>query len=513
MEYISVGETIADSEIEKYSEIPYQALRNGIYKVENPSGTFKCPFCQDNSNQSCGSGTLLQHASGVANGSAEQKSKQKALHLALARYLKVDLGFESAETSAPPVPEPKTVSLSRILEESDKLQKASYDAETQKMQHIAQEYDTRITQMLEKINHELETKKMQLDRYDLDLSKDSVYTEHVQQKLQEEEQNAKRINLLYMASMELKKAHVNVLRLTEEQKKEKEELLKKYLQLEVKHKLQLEAEELKGKIEVMKCLGDDDTDMHQRKMEEMTEELNLKIGVLNHLEVSTETSSYSEKGLEAKQKFQDMQLKIEELSQLTGQLQEIILLIDADHAAMMTQMVGMNGVLNDKIEAINHLEDLTAILATNLKQSKDELQDARTASIIGLLDTMPDNHNNIGVKGMGEIDVKAFIKECKKRYTEDAAITKAGMICSHWQENEVINAEDKKLKELKVQWGDEVYQAVTMALQELNCYNPSGRCAVNELWNYREGRKATLKEVTNFVFQNLKTLQKRQILN
>uniref|UniRef100_A0A803MFU4 Factor of DNA methylation 1-5/IDN2 domain-containing protein n=1 Tax=Chenopodium quinoa TaxID=63459 RepID=A0A803MFU4_CHEQI len=193
---------------------------------------------------------------------------------------------------------------------------------------------------------------------------------------------------------------------------------------------------------------------------------------------------------------------------------------------MMTQMEGMNEDLNDKIEGINHLEEINRILMIKLRQSEDELQDARTASIIGLLDTLPRNHNNIGVKGMGEIDVKGFIKECKKRYTGDEAMTKAGMMCSHWQEDlvdpawhpfkiieihgqiqEVINEEDEKLKKLKVQWGNEVYQAVTMALQELNWYNPSGRHAVNELWNYREGRKARLKEVTNFVFQILKTLQ------
>uniref|UniRef100_A0A803MFU5 Uncharacterized protein n=1 Tax=Chenopodium quinoa TaxID=63459 RepID=A0A803MFU5_CHEQI len=55
------------------------------------------------------------------------------------------------------------------------------------MQRIAQDHDTRITQMQEKINHELETKKMQFNRYDFDLSKDRVYTEHIQQNLQEEE--------------------------------------------------------------------------------------------------------------------------------------------------------------------------------------------------------------------------------------------------------------------------------------------------------------------------------------
>uniref|UniRef100_A0A803MFU6 Uncharacterized protein n=1 Tax=Chenopodium quinoa TaxID=63459 RepID=A0A803MFU6_CHEQI len=38
--------------------------------------------------------------------SARRKSKKKALHLALARYLKVDVGFELGESSFPPVAVP-----------------------------------------------------------------------------------------------------------------------------------------------------------------------------------------------------------------------------------------------------------------------------------------------------------------------------------------------------------------------------------------------------------------------
>lgn len=75
---------------------------------------------------------------------------------------------------------------------------------------------------------------------------------------------------------------------------------------------------------------------------------------------------------------------------------------------------------------------------------------------------------------------------------------------------EIINEEDEKLKRLKAQWGNEVYRAVTVALQELNEYNPSGRYVVNELWNYKEGRKATVKEVVSYVFKNLKALKRKK---
>jgi hypothetical protein len=59
---------------------------------------------------------------------------------------------------------------------------------------------------------------------------------------------------------------------------------------------------------------------------------------------------------------------------------------------------------------------------------------------------------------------------------------------------EILDGEDKKLKSLKDEFGDEVHDAVATALKELNEYNPSGRYPIPELWNFREGRNASLKE-------------------
>ena len=61
------------------------------------------------------------------------------------------------------------------------------------------------------------------------------------------------------------------------------------------------------------------------------------------------------------------------------------------------------------------------------------------------------------------------------------------------------------MKELKCRWGEEVYKVVADALLELNDYNPSGRFVVSELWNYKEGRKASLKEAIEFLIQRLTT--------
>lgn len=54
---------------------------------------------------------------------------------------------------------------------------------------------------------------------------------------------------------------------------------------------------------------------------------------------------------------------------------------------------------------------------------------------------------------------------------------------------EILDEKDEKLKSLRNELGDEMYDAVATTLKELNEYNPSGRYLVPEFWNFREGRK------------------------
>ena len=60
---------------------------------------------------------------------------------------------------------------------------------------------------------------------------------------------------------------------------------------------------------------------------------------------------------------------------------------------------------------------------------------------------------------------------------------------------EIIDEEDDMLKNLKREYGEQVYNAVTVALNERNEYNLYGRNPEPELWNFNENRRATLKEV------------------
>lgn len=76
---------------------------------------------------------------------------------------------------------------------------------------------------------------------------------------------------------------------------------------------------------------------------------------------------------------------------------------------------------------------------------------------------------------------------------------------------EVIDANDEKLRSLRDEWGDEVHMAVRKALTEINEFNPSGRYMVSELWNYAEDRKATLQEGVAFLLKKWKNREKRGI--
>lgn len=633
MDYSSDEESdISESEIVEYKEKPYEQLKTGKYKVKGTNGTLRCPFCAGKKKQDYRYKDLLQHASGVAKGSANRSAKQKANHLALAKYLETDLASESDQAPRAVEPKPvtrtqeqddlfvwpwtgiitnivteqkngndlgdsaywlkkfskhkplevhtfwndmdqtalaivrfnndwtgfmnatafekafeadrhskkewnvqkqhpgsniygwvaraddyisegpvgeylrktgelktisdiveaakqdrntivanlaneidlknenldelqykyneKSMSLSRMLEEKDKLHHAFYE-ETRKMQRLARDHVQRILGEQEKLNYELDSKRKELDNWSKELNKREALTEREKQKLDDEKKkNNDRNNSLQMASIEQRKADENVLKLVEEQKREKEEALSKILQLEkqldAKQKLEMEIEEIKGKLQVMKHLGDEDDTAVQNKMKEMNEELEEKVGEMENL------------------------------------------------------------------------ESLNQTLIVKERQSNDELQAARTELITGLKD-MLSGRTNIGLKRMGELDEKPFLNTCKQRFSLEEANVQAYTLVSLWQDNlkkpewhpfkivevegetlEMINEEDEKLQKLKQEWGDEIYMAVTKSLKEINEYNPSGRYTVFELWNFKEGRKATLKEVIQYILKNMKTLKRKR---
>ena len=82
---------ISDSEIDDYKDKVYAQLRAGKLKVQYGEKTFRCPFCLGKKKQDYNGKDLLQHASGIG-AAPKRKARVRAAHLALAEFVKNDLG-------------------------------------------------------------------------------------------------------------------------------------------------------------------------------------------------------------------------------------------------------------------------------------------------------------------------------------------------------------------------------------------------------------------------------------
>ncbi|XP_073136533.1 factor of DNA methylation 4-like [Henckelia pumila] len=247
--------------------------------------------------------------------------------------------------------------------------------------------------------------------------------------------------MIEMAIREQNNADDKMLKLADDHKRDKELLHKKIIELEVnldqKQALELQIESLKGTVEVMKHMTEG-SEKEEKKLESIKEEL------------------------------------------------------------------------REKEDELEGLDSLNQALIVKERNTNDELQDARKQ----LINCLRDSRANICVKKMGELDAKPFFRfERRKNSNKEKAFEKAAKICSLWEDylrdpgwhpykvisvggkhKEILDEDDEKLKELKAELGDEIYEAVTVALNEMNDYNPSGRYPVPELWNTKEKRKVSLTE-------------------
>ncbi|RHN60281.1 putative XS domain-containing protein [Medicago truncatula] len=224
-----------------------------------------------------------------------------------------------------------------------------------------------------------------------------------------------------------------------------------------------------------------------------------------------------ERGLDAKQA---LELEVE---RLRGAFQVMNHIGETDRNDKK-KLEAIRMELQEKEEELEGVEDLQQTLVVQERKTNDELQDARKKLISWF--RCPKNTNQVIIAGkmMGKLDIKPFEEAAKRKFSDEVnekAMTKkklsnkvkskANEWCSKWDEylsdpswhpfkfvtdnsKEILDGEDEKLKSLKDEVGDEAHDAVSTALKELNEYNPSGRYPIPELWNFKEGRKASLKE-------------------
>uniref|UniRef100_A0A0E0MRA9 Factor of DNA methylation 1-5/IDN2 domain-containing protein n=1 Tax=Oryza rufipogon TaxID=4529 RepID=A0A0E0MRA9_ORYRU len=192
-----------------------------------------------------------------------------------------------------------------------------------------------------------------------------------------------------------------------------------------------------------------------------------------------------------------------------------------DHEHIYSIMVCLRTIVDEEKEM---LADSCAEIMKRLRTNSDELEEYRQELIKGVENMTITASTTIGIKRMGELDERPFHLACKRRHRDDDPGGKAAMLISYWQEElknpswhpfkiiqvdgedkGVVDEDDPKLRQLCKDYGDSVCNAVKAAMAELNEYNPHGRYAMNELWNFREGRKATTTEVVKYISDQLKT--------
>ncbi|KAH0751102.1 hypothetical protein KY290_030334 [Solanum tuberosum] len=302
----------------------------------------------------------------------------------------------------------------------------------------------------EKSKMQLEAQKQQLMQQELELRKREALNESEKRKLHLQKEMNER------AILEQRNADEKMLQLAEDHKRVKEQLHKRIIELEAnldqKQALQLQIERLRGSMEVMRLMNE-------------------------------------EGDLESKKKLQTIQEEIKESE-----------------------------------EELDSLETLNQTLIIKERLTNDEVQEARKELINGLRESRA----FICVKRMGELDEKPFHAAAKNKFNPGEAAEKAVEICSLWEDylrdpnwhpykviqkghtaEEIIDEDDEKLKELKAEYGDQVYQSVVTALNELNEHNPSGRYPVPQLWNNKEKRTASLNEGVAHIMKQWKAHKKK----
>uniref|UniRef100_K7MH50 Protein INVOLVED IN DE NOVO 2 n=2 Tax=Glycine max TaxID=3847 RepID=K7MH50_SOYBN len=347
-----------------------------------------------------------------------------------------------------------TNKMNLAMNEKDKLIR-TYNAEIKKMQSSASDHLKRIFTDHEKLKFQLESQKNELELRKIDLEKREAHNESERKKLAEEiEENATKNSSLQMAALEQKKADENVMKLAEDQQRQKELLHAKIIQLQkqldMKQELELEIQQLKGSLSVLKHMEDD------------------------------------------------------------------------EDAEVLKKVDTLQKDLRDKEQSLEELDALNQALIVKERESNDELQEARKALVDVRMKELS-SHSNIRLKRMGEIDTIPFLDAMKKRYNEEEAEERASELCSLWEEylknpdwhpfkvimvegkeKEIVRDDDEKLNELKNDLGEGAYKAVVQALSEINEHNPSGRYLTSVVWNYKEGRRASLKEGVQFLLNHWK---------
>ncbi|KAL8265077.1 hypothetical protein R6Q59_023207 [Mikania micrantha] len=301
------------------------------------------------------------------------------------------------------------------------------------------------SEQLKMITTEHERSKWLLEDREKELRAREAKNETEKMKLDSE----KRMNEL--AILEQIKADERVLKLAEDQKREKEKLHRKIIELQKKldekQRLELEIKQMKGAIEVMK---------HVTRVD-----------------------------LEAKNKLESIQAELKNKEEELESLEELC------QALIVRERKSNDELVEARKELISGLSENTSAHIGVKRMGKLDAKPFIAAS------KRHCSHKE-GAKDAAE-QVSLW-----ENHLGDPSWYPFKVIIVGGKSKEILDEEDEKLTSLKDENEKDVYDAVVTALKELIEYNPVGRYPVPELWNKMEERRATLKEAVEVLLDEWK---------
>ncbi|XP_057788951.1 protein INVOLVED IN DE NOVO 2-like [Salvia miltiorrhiza] len=352
-------------------------------------------------------------------------------------------------------------SLHQSIKENDNMRQA-YNEEIKKIESSARNHFRRISEDHEKLKSQLEIQKRDLELRGQELMERQKHNEIERKKLAEDlEQNAVKSCSLQTVSLVQRKADEKVMKLAEEQKKQKENLRQRIIllekQLDAKQALELEIEQLRGNLNVMR---------HIKFEGDVNEE------VLNEVDLLHKAMREKEREL--------------------GDLEAI-------NQTLVVQERKRNDELQDaRKELVNGLKDMSINSHIGVKR-------------MGELDSKPFHEVMKRMYGDSQADERATeLCSLWEEYLRDPEWHPIKVVNINGKHQAVINEDDEKLRDLREHYGDKVHDAVTAALSEINEYNPSGRYVISELWNHEEGRRASLKEGVGVLLKHWRSYKRKR---
>uniref|UniRef100_A0ACD5VHJ9 Uncharacterized protein n=1 Tax=Avena sativa TaxID=4498 RepID=A0ACD5VHJ9_AVESA len=259
---------ISDSEIDEYEEKIYERLVSGDFKIRNGEN-YSCPFCTGKKKKDYTLHNILQHASGVG-AAPNRPAKDKATHRALAKHLKNGPAIPPKPQPHPqPQPQPQPQVIAAV--------------EPQPLPNRYEKFVWPWMGVLVNVPTEWKDGRQvgeSGNRYATEIS-----CIHIM--------NAIKSSHLKLATVEQQRVDEDVMKLVRVHKREKQAALNKILkleqQLEAKQTLELEIQQLKGKLEVMKCMPGHEDSESKDKINKLSEELQDKIDELDSMESLNQT--------------------------------------------------------------------------------------------------------------------------------------------------------------------------------------------------------------------------------